>query len=71
MKGKTLQTLSLMLVFIAMGLMISMQFKTVQGGNRPPTSISATNYARSEELTQQLKKVQEEKANLEQQLEEL
>ncbi|EIV99336.1 DUF881 domain-containing protein [Thermoanaerobacter siderophilus] len=71
LKGKTLQTLSLMLVFIAMGLMISMQFKTVQGGNRPPTSISATNYARLEELTQQLKKVQEEKANLEQQLEEL
>ena len=71
LKGKTLQTLSLMLVFIAMGLMISMQFKTVQGGNRLPISISATNYARSEELTQQLKKVQEEKANLEQQLEEL
>ncbi|KUK35348.1 MAG: Uncharacterized protein XD65_0324 [Caldanaerobacter subterraneus] len=71
LKGKTLQTLSLILVFIAMGLMISMQFKTVQGGNRPPTSISATNYARLEELTQQLKKAQEEKANLEQQLEEL
>ncbi|MBE3592021.1 MAG: DUF881 domain-containing protein [Thermoanaerobacter sp.] len=71
LKGKTLQTLSLMLVFIAMGFMISMQFKTVQGGNIPPTSISATNYARLEELTQQLKKAQEEKANLEQQLEEL
>ncbi|MFV9568431.1 MULTISPECIES: DUF881 domain-containing protein [Thermoanaerobacter] len=71
LKGKVLQTLSFMLVFIAMGLMISIQFKTVQGSNRTSTPTVATNYARSEELTQQLKKVQEEKANLEQQLEEL
>lgn len=71
MKEKVLQTISFIVVFVAMGLMISMQFKTVQGGNRPPTSLSSTNYARLEELTQQLKKAQEEKTALEQQLEEL
>lgn len=71
MKGKLSQTLSIMVAFIAIGIMISMQFKTVQGGNRPSTPILNTNYARLEELTHQLKKAQEEKTNLEQQLEEL
>nr|WP_206155469.1 DUF881 domain-containing protein [Caldanaerobacter subterraneus] len=55
-----------------MGFMISMQIKTVQGGIKQPLPpVSSTNYARVEELTQQLKKVQEEKQNLEQQLAEL
>ncbi|MCS3916942.1 uncharacterized protein YlxW (UPF0749 family) [Caldanaerobacter subterraneus subsp. tengcongensis MB4] len=72
MKGKLLQILSLFLVFVTMGFMISMQIKTVQGGIKQPLPpVSSTNYARVEELTQQLKKVQEEKQNLEQQLAEL
>lgn len=54
-----------------MGLMISMQFKTVQGEGKPSVSISAANHARLEELIQQLKKAEEEKTALEQQLEEL
>ncbi|HBT49061.1 MULTISPECIES: DUF881 domain-containing protein [Caldanaerobacter] len=72
LKGKLLQILSLFLVFVTMGFMISMQIKTVQGGIKQPLPpVSSTNYARVEELTQQLKKVQEEKQNLEQQLAEL
>lgn len=68
MKGKTFQTLSLVVVFIVMGFMLSMQFKTVQGQSNPQ---SASNSARIEELTQQLKNTQDEKSALEQQVDEL
>lgn len=68
MKGRTFQTLSLVVVFIVMGFMLSMQFKTVQGQSKPQ---AASNDARIEELTQQLKNTQDEKSALKQQIDEL
>lgn len=68
MKGRIFQTLSLVVVFIVMGFMLSMQFKTVQGQSKPQLS---SNNARIEDLTQQLKNTQDEKSALKQQVDDL
>ncbi|MDI6604895.1 MAG: DUF881 domain-containing protein [Thermoanaerobacteraceae bacterium] len=68
MKGKVFQAMLLSLVFIIIGFMISVQFKTIQGQSKLAAS---TNDNRVEELTQQLKNATDEKKTLEQQIEEL
>ncbi|MGB9781192.1 DUF881 domain-containing protein [Caldanaerobacter sp.] len=72
LKEKLFQYFTLFLVFLTMGIMLSIQVKAVQsGGIKTLSPAPSTSIARAEELTQELKKLQEEKQNLEQQLSEL
>ncbi|SNX53379.1 DUF881 domain-containing protein [Thermoanaerobacterium sp. RBIITD] len=71
MKGKVFQVVSLVLVFLVMGFMISMQFKTIQGDSKIAAASPKDNSAKVDELTNELKNITNEKNSLQAQVAEL
>lgn len=71
MKGKVFQVVSIVLVFLIMGFMLSMQFKTIQGETKPATSSTTNDSAKVQELTNELAKATNEKNALQSQVTDL
>lgn len=71
MKGKFFQVVSFVMVFLIMGFMISMEFKTIQGSAKTAAASTRNSSVNVDELSNELQNITDEKNALKQQVAEL